>query len=134
MSWSEEKYDEYVRVMEDTFPTMFSEGYGGFAIGEGWWGLVKELCEEIDHHMRWKQKNGHDVEPVIVRQIKEKFGGLRFYYDGGDDYVSGLVTMAERWAAHTCEECGEAGRHRSGGWVRTLCDKHEAERQERMKD
>lgn len=65
------------------------------------------------------------VERVTVAQIKEKFGGLRFYYDGGDEYVSGLVTMAEVWANRTCETCGEKGKQRGGGWIRTLCDKHE---------
>jgi hypothetical protein len=46
----------------------------------------------------------------------------------------GMVTMAEVWAAHTCEECGKPGKLRSGGWFQTLCDEHEAERQERMKN
>jgi hypothetical protein len=72
----------------------------------------------------------HDIKPKVdwirVEQIKEKFGGLRFYYQGGDDYISGMVTMAESWAGRTCETCGEKGDHRTGGWIRTLCDKHEA--------
>lgn len=70
---------------------------------------------------------------VVVDQVKEKFGGLRFYYHGGDDTVHGMVRMAEAWAAHTCETCGESGQLRHGGWVRTLCDKHEAEYQETQK-
>lgn len=73
------------------------------------------------------------VNHVYVAQIKEKFGELRFYYDGGDEYVGGLVSMAETWASHTCEVCGSSGTLRHGGWMRTLCDKHEAERQERNK-
>ena len=80
-------------------------------------------------------KNGIDVTPKLnwieVNQIKEKFGGLRFYFSGGDDHISGMVTMAEVWAGHTCETCGEKGKHRSGGWIRTLCDVHEAEYQAR---
>jgi hypothetical protein len=68
---------------------------------------------------------------INVVQIKEKFGGLRFYYDGGDDEISGMVRMAEAWADHTCEECGNKGERRSGGWIRTLCDVHEAEYQVR---
>lgn len=67
------------------------------------------------------------VEWVRVSQIKEKFGGLRFYYDGGDDTIGGMVTMAEAWAGHTCEQCGNKGMTRGGGWIRTLCDEHEAE-------
>ena len=74
-----------------------------------------------------------EVEPVVVCQIKEKFGGLRFYYDGGDEFVSGLVRMAESWADKTCEKCGNLGERRHGGWIRTLCDVHEAEAQEAMK-
>ncbi len=74
------------------------------------------------------------VPHIEVHQIKEKFGGLRFYYEGGDEYCRGLETMAEIWANRTCETCGEVGRQRQGGWIRTLCDKHEAEYQERMKN
>jgi hypothetical protein len=72
------------------------------------------------------------VEWIRVAQIKEKFGGLRFYYDGGDAQISGMVTMAERWAGRSCETCGNLGERRSGGWMRTLCDKHEEEHQNRM--
>ena len=74
------------------------------------------------------------VDWIYIEQIKEKFGGLRFYYQGGDDHISGMVTMAEVWAGHSCERCGDKGHRRSGGWIRTLCDKHEAEYQERMKN
>jgi hypothetical protein len=74
-------------------------------------------------------ENDIDITPKLnwieVQQIKEKFGGLRFYYDGGDERISGLVDMAETWANHTCETCGNKGQKRSGGWVRTLCDFHE---------
>lgn len=74
------------------------------------------------------------VEWIRVAQIKEKFGGLRFYYDGGDDHISGMVTMAESWAHRTCETCGNKGEQRSGGWIRTLCDTHEAEHQARKQN
>lgn len=72
------------------------------------------------------------VNWVVVQQIKEKFGGLRFYYDCGDEHISGMVTMAETWAGRACETCGNKGERRSGGWMRTLCDTHEAERQYRI--
>jgi hypothetical protein len=73
------------------------------------------------------------VEWIRVEQIKEKFGGLRFYYQGGDDHISGMETMAEVWASRTCETCGNKGERRNGGWIRTLCDVHEAEYQARKK-
>lgn len=75
-----------------------------------------------------------EVPQVIVEQIKEKFGGLRFYYQGGDDHTSGVIDMAESWAGKSCETCGAFGTKRTGGWMRTLCDIHEAELQARKQD
>ena len=78
-------------------------------------------------------ENDIKVQPKVtwvhVEQIKEKFGGLRFYYQGGNEHISGMVTMAEVWAGRSCETCGNVGVRRSGGWIRTLCDIHEAEYQ-----
>ena len=36
-----------------------------------------------------------EMYQVIAIQVKEKYGGLRFYYSGGDDYIHGIVAMAE---------------------------------------
>jgi hypothetical protein len=69
------------------------------------------------------------VPQVTVAQIKEKFGGLRFYYSGGDAEISGMVRMAESWAAHSCETCGAPGERRSGGWIKTMCDTHAKRKQ-----
>lgn len=61
---------------------------------------------------------------VVARQVKEKFGDLRFYYDGGDEYVSGIVTMACTFSSTTCERCGKPGEKTRGGWIRVLCEDH----------
>jgi hypothetical protein len=74
------------------------------------------------------------IPQVVAVQVKEKFGGLRFYYNGGDDYIRGLASMAESMSTSTCEECGAPGSTRSGGWVRTLCDVHEAAYQKKQED
>ena len=58
----------------------------------------------------------------------------RFYYQGGDDYISGAVSLAESLTGHLCEECGGFGKVRHGGWIRVLCDQHEAEHQAKMKE
>lgn len=142
-----EQYDQFAEHMEATFPLMFSQPYGGFAIGKGWWPIVEDLCYLIQNHIDGVKsrrefllvKNTYNYEipelvpQVVVHQIKEKFGGFRFYYEGGNDYIRGLVDMAEQWCSRSCEECGARGEHRTGGWMRTLCERHELERQERMK-
>jgi hypothetical protein len=61
---------------------------------------------------------------VTLDQVKEKFGTLRFYYSGGDDYISGLVSMAESMSGVTCETCGNPGKTVGGGWLTTLCKEH----------
>ncbi len=128
-----EKYDAFESRMLERYPKMFSGKYGGFQCGEGWWPILEALCFNIQHHIDWKNRQSEIVVQVVVEQIKEKFGGLRFYYDGGDEYISGLVSMAESWADASCEECGAPGKRRDGGWIKTLCDTHEAERQQRKK-
>jgi hypothetical protein len=137
MSDEFEKYDVFAKRMEERFPKMFSGKYGGFACGEGWWPIIEKLCANIQHHTDWWNKNREArpiVEQVVVAQIKEKFGGLRFYYDGGDEQIRGMVQMAEAWADSSCETCGAPGKRRDGGWIKTLCDHHEAERQQRKKE
>jgi hypothetical protein len=132
MSDEFEKYDAFEKHMTEQFSPMFTEPYGGFCCGEGWWPIIAELCGQIQHHINWRNRQSEIVPQVVVGQIKEKFGGLRFYYSGGDDEISGMVRMAEAWAAHTCETCGAPGKRRDGGWIKTLCDHHEAERQQRI--
>jgi hypothetical protein len=86
---------------------------------------IERAEDAMDNNIKVQPK----VTWIHVEQIKEKFGGLRFYYQGGDEHISGMVTMAEVWAGRSCETCGNVGLRRSGGWVRTLCDNHEAEYQ-----
>lgn len=130
----EQDYNEFAERMERRFPKLFSQSYGGFDIDEGWWPIIEVLCRDIQSHIDWQNKFSTGTEQVVVEQIKEKFGGLRFYYRGGDRYVDGLVQMADNWAARTCEQCGAVGKQRAGGWVKTLCDQHEQERQDKMKE
>ena len=129
-----EKYDEFEQRMKERFPDMFSQPYGGFAVGLGWWPIIESLCGNIQHYLNWKNKESEVVAQVVVTQIKEKFGGLRFYYNGGDDTIDGMVRMAESWASNACEECGAPGQSRGGGWIKTLCDEHDAERQAQFKE
>ena len=69
------------------------------------------------------------IPQVTLDQIKEKFGTLRFYYTGGDDYISGMVSLAESMTGVTCEGCGNPGKTRGGGWVHTYCEPCEEARE-----
>lgn len=97
-------------------------------VGEGWWPIVKALHTTID-----SLAPGYEV-----LQIKEKFGGLRFYYrlpNGTSELATSTIHVmtdaAEALSFRTCENCGKPGTHRnSHGWWFTLCDEHFAEREE----
>ena len=141
--YNENEYEAFSTMMQEKFPKMLGGKYGGFAVGAGWWPILESLCANIQSHIDWKndtrkrllESNPYnhpipdEVRQVVVEQIKEKFGGLRFYYQGGDDMVDGMVRMAESWAARSCEECGKPGTSRGGGWIKNLCDEHYVERE-----
>lgn len=133
---------DFIDELKAKFPEMYENAYDVW-VDEGWQPIIFKLSEAIQHHI--KSHNQHNeyirtrggnglaidvvnIPQVTVQQIKEKFGGLRFYYDGGDDHIQGLVDMAEVWASSTCEMCGKPGQSRHGGWIKTLCDEHDAER------
>lgn len=120
----------------------------GFECGDGWFNILDQLMSNIQHHIDWNNKNfekGYtqykQVPQVILDQVKEKFGTLRFYYTGGDDVIDGMVRMAEAMSGCTCETCGSQAKTNwpkaenggIGGWIRTICEPCEIKRQEARK-
>ena len=101
----------------------------GFECGDGWFNIINQLCQNIQHHIDWKNKEKEVVAQVVVSQVKEKYGTLRFYYSGGDDTIDGMVSMAESMSGVTCEECGNIGESNNGGWIKVLCETHREERE-----
>lgn len=112
----------------------------GFETGDGWYNLIDRMCNLIQHHIDEQNKrrelliesNPYDiqvpdlVEQVVAAQVKEKYGTLRFYYDGGDNYIRGVVNMAETMSGATCDVCGNAGKMNKRGWVSVRCREHTA--------
>jgi ribosomal protein L37AE/L43A len=86
----------------------------------GWLQIIDDLSRKIT-----------ELDPdVQASQVKEKFGGLRFYIDGGSDEVHKLIEEAEEESYKTCEKCGtkENVSVTKTGWIITLCDKCSKER------
>jgi hypothetical protein len=84
-----------------------------FSVDDGWLDLIKDLIEDLI-------KLGWDKQ---VCQVKENFGGLRFYINSGSDDIYKRITEAENLSYKTCEATGKPGKLRNDiGWVRTLCD------------
>jgi len=69
-----------------------------------------------------KAPKGKPHISIKVTQIKEKFGGLCFYYFGGDEEISGMVRLAESLSYITCEYCGTTENvGMTKGWICVIC-------------
>lgn len=67
---------------------------------------------------------------IQVLQVKEKYGGLRFYFNssggrsGEQDEIEGMVNLAESMSYGTCEFCGTTKNvGQTQGWITTCCEK-----------
>lgn len=87
----------------------------------GWSGLVRDCHNKL-----------FDFDPNYkILQIKEKFGGLRYYFEPSfPAYTHTMRTKVlemEKQSFAVCELCGENGKLRKTkktNWYKTLCEKH----------
>lgn len=82
-----------------------------WAVGRGWHGLIDRIVAVLPRE-------------TSVLQVKEKFGGLRFYVDSAPAHVLDVIDECEAESLTICEACGRPGKLREGGWLKTLCDEH----------
>lgn len=143
---------DFFETLAKKYPALFKKAeitYVG--VGPGWYNIIDTLCSciyrrygQADRDVGYYQNKEvvdqdklaeaialRDVAeydlPVIV-QVKEKFGTLRFYTNGGTDEDDHYIRFAENMTAVTCETCGAPGQARHNGWVKVLCDQHDKER------
>lgn len=81
---------------------------------EPWHPIIRKLIEDLF-------KSGWDG---VLTQIKEKFGGLRFYIAGGSKEMFELIRKAEAKTKTICIECGKPATHTTECWVTYVCDEH----------
>lgn len=91
----------------------------GIEYPKGWHPLVLRLAAKLTRITPPGRR------PICI-QVKEKFGGLKFYVGAiVDDELATVIDAAEERSRHTCQECGRRGRmRRFGNWWSTLCDRH----------
>lgn len=97
---------------------------------DGWLQLIHDLIEEL-LAVGWNKQ---------IKQIKEKFGGLRFYIGNGSEEIFNIISKYESLSYETCEVCGEPGQNRNDcgwggrGWYKTMCDDHYIKLKEERKN
>ena len=138
----QELYDRHPVIFEGRFlPPTQSLMCFGLECGDGWFDLIDVLCGQLENShfnavRRWEREfaeasaddNGMvsvPVEPRVPRavQVKEKFGGLRFYVDLATDADYARIHAIESMSYRICETCGCPGRNQQvNNWWLTSCD------------
>ena len=104
------EYEAPLRSLLERIP----DGWGRWiSCGPGWYPILARIEERLS-----------ELDPDYeVNQIKEKFGTLRFYWEGDIPNGDVIVDEAEAESARTRELCGSVGHLRTrAGWLKTLCD------------
>jgi len=89
------------------------------AIPDTWINLIDQMCREI--------VNFHNLFPEFEYtrcvQIKEKFGGLRFYVESEYPEVSQIIRKYEELSFELCQECGctDCEVKPTTNWIMYLC-------------
>ena len=101
----------------------------GFEHDDGWFDILWRLCEDLEPMVaEFERTTGRQFE---VLQVKEKFGGLRFYVTcRKEEAIRQRIGTAAQESFRTCEICGQPGILREDGRIKILCDEHDASGQE----
>lgn len=96
----------------------------GFDCGDGWYQIIDDLCKQMQDHCDGIP-SAHTCRQVIAVQVKEKYGGLRFYVHGGCEFIDQMIHEAMKKSQETCEICGQPGTiNHDKGWLSCRCPEH----------
>lgn len=89
------------------------------SMSEGWrkcFGI--QMCKEIKSAL----KESNFLYKYRITQIKEKFGGLRWYDECSPDEVQRIINKYEYISANTCIYCGKTAKYISEGYILPYCE------------
>ncbi len=129
------------KILLEDFPNLYRQSKlspsetcmcWGFECGDGWFDLIYKLSKDIINISE---------DGVEAIQVKEKFGGLRFYWientlltDEQLSEINKLVDAAEDESYKICEKCGSREDiKQTDGWITTLCKNCMGEKYEKKK-
>ena len=126
--------NDEIDVLVAKYPVVFKnmDKSSYYFIPAGWVSRVDKLCADltvlIEEHLK-KNTYKSDEYPFTVLQIKEKFGGLRFYFTSlceDPEFHKELCKLVDRAEDDTysiCEVTGKPGKLcKKGSHYRTVCE------------
>ena len=78
-----------------------------------------QMCEEIKQELL---KTKGLIFKYRITQIKEKFGGLRWYDQNTTNEILSIIAKYEDLSYKTCISCGKPATKISKGWISPYCD------------
>jgi hypothetical protein len=95
----------------------------GFECGDGWYQLIYDLSVKVeDVAQKLKSQDIEESELPIVVQVKEKFGGLRFYMNHAPKELNDVINKTCEQSYEVCMQCAKPGSLRDEDYLITLCD------------
>ena len=85
----------------------------------GWTDLALELCDKL------KQIIEEDhITDYVIHQVKEKWGELCWYYEGGNERIRQVTMEYESKSRNVCIRCGKTPTKyfTRGGWLTYICE------------
>lgn len=113
--------EKLTKKLHEAAPTIYPEDFG-FECQEGWFDIL--LRAGIALH-QLNLKNNWEY-PISASQVKEKFGTLSLYTNPTScsyEVFASIIREAAHQSMVTCEKCGQPGKLRRSGWLKTLCGK-----------
>jgi hypothetical protein len=97
----------------------------GIQTNDGWFWLIDQLFNSIQHHIDTNQYRNIDkqIPQVVMSNVKEKFGILDISCKNSDDYIEGMISLAKNMSINICEFCGSTKNvGRTNSWIYTICE------------
>ena len=119
---------ELQNYLKNKFPTIYPENFS-FECNDGWFRIILWLSRYIEMYVTQQnemaEKNPQFYQPVknlVAKQVKQKFGTLRFYFEGGNEHLTTIVRYTEFISGYICEETGvlEDVGYNSKNYIQTL--------------
>jgi hypothetical protein len=85
----------------------------GFTHDDGWFDILWRLCEDLEPLVTEFEETGGPMFEVL--QVKEKFGGLRFYVNCRNDAIRQRILVAQEGVLPYLRGLRATGKT-AGGW------------------
>ena len=126
---------ELQTYLKSKFPKLYAEcgqdnsfELFGFECQDGWFRPILWLSRYLQSYIDQQNNSAEkypdqylSVKQIKVMQVKEKFGTLRFYADGGNQHTQGVISFVEYMSGFICETTGQTENvgYNKNGWVKT---------------